>query len=540
MKHNYLSRKVNYGNLKKRKTNFRKRNTNKRKTQIKKRKKTVKTIYRGAAAHPVQQNEEAKARKDYDTLVWKILRGTLKKNMTDHPSIVLKLITLLQKFITKLLQAINTSGSRDTFWKKFEDKYDNKLNFYLTGLIDHKKFTEINNTENNTDIAIKTTVETYCITIRQCLTTVDYILKTFEALDSHGIMGILIETFDNCIRHRDSESKNEFIKNPSNPKVMMVNDAYIPLGKNFCIQDYKQIFPGSKTKYKKEEEPCATFGSNEELLEPFSKDETEIIIKTLDERYKEKQALIGKTLTPEQMKSFEIIIENEFEFTPGVNIFTLDDQPDSVDLFAAGISGHTAEIGLMFKLFSNIEGNQQGFQNIIALVCLIWMADALHHSSREILLASCIHFKESEKMFEIIDNLYKVKNKEDKTGDTYRSTIEAAISELIENTNTNIDELTTNLECNQSVVKFLLNNEGVSEGVSEGVVIDSAVPVINSAYENILKLKSRLLDSTTELIKWPTSETCNNLKIIEFHKKHDTYYKKNGLVLRSTDQKEVT
>ena len=90
----------------------------------------------------------------------------------------------------------------------------------------------------------------------------------------------------------------------------------------------------------------------------------------------------------------------------GANIFNVPNSGVAWDFPCAGISGHTVEISLFFRLL--LGDNYGSIDNIhklnltkyIIIACLNWMVSYVHHSFREICLAALIPLWDCEETFE--------------------------------------------------------------------------------------------------------------------------------------------
>lgn len=350
-------------------------------------------------------NEENKqlfeARKKYETKIWDLTRDhmlhSLGRTKSENQFNRVGIVEKTQEFLIILVSAINKNSKKQAFWDSFKLKYQEKYRgFYLTGVIDYEEFAD--QVSGGGDIG--GIIRTHCPNIRTCLTTIDYIVKAlegFKACKSSAVMKYYIESFDNCIRYRDSYKKFGDDSNFSKYK--------------FCIKDYQQICAGSG-QCSINDPTCANLNSEEGLIEPYTPAEADEIQRVY------RKAGVTKP------------------FDSGLNIFYLDKKPmDTYGVFAAGISGHTHEIGLMFNLFTNTmngDGKHQKMQQFIATICLTWMLDYFHHSLREILLASCVHFKPWQYMWYEIEYLYR-QGTNRTTIETISKNIEAIILFLSKN-----------------------------------------------------------------------------------------------------------
>jgi len=450
-----------------------------------------------------EDNNSLKRRKYYEMRIWDETRYFVKLHFNrDKLNII---IPILQKFIRDFLITTTKSNNRSSFFlDKFKDTFNNKLKFYLTGIIDYegfvsdlKKLFGENTAPANTSTEYKilqtsvlTIVQSYCSNVRLCLTTIDFLLKTLEGINK-PIMGYLIESFDNCVRHRDSIANEEL-------------DEYLP--NKFCIKDFtdNQVCTGDSCiphETGDNKDNCTSLTSDEGLIEPYDSNENSQLTKVFQ----------GK----------------KFPFASGVNSFYLNKPQDTIDVFAAGISGHTAEIGLMFRLFtSDFFGSdqQRDFmpQHFIAQACLIWMADFYHHSLREILLASCIHFPYSPDTINQIEKLYSPLT-------TSGVTLDKILREggIIDESIKSVSKLRkpTTGTFDENVLLNILNS---------APQLDPAVKEkINLCYNNIKQFETKIPPTLKEKIVWPTEENCieggPNKKLLPLKDNNAKFYGDNGL-----------
>lgn len=372
-------------------------------------------------------------RKYYETVLWDQLRTVFKLKVRQQGDVFnigqckKILVDYLKNFLYFVIKHKNGGAFLDELFNRFESK----KTIFLTGIIDYTKLiSELRKNSGANDVVkhnIENIINTYCSNIRNCLTLIDFFVKTFEKLiidgkDSNGkiIMEYYVGKFDNCIRVRDDirklqELTPEFIKkaekdariallklgqkgslNSSNKTMkigrhpdanqhkddVLLNKDIYERGK-FCIKDYSLFCEKEPDRCDKKND-CANVYNNaidgkEDMIEPYN----------------------------DMEKSFILNLYNGTapQFESGINTFYLKDRPlDTVDIFAAGISGHTAEIGLMFHIFTDFKIiNEAMTQRFIAVSALVWMLDYFHHSLREILLASLIHFKQNE--FDILSDI---------------------------------------------------------------------------------------------------------------------------------------
>jgi hypothetical protein len=103
-------------------------------------------------------------------------------------------------------------------------------------------------------------------------------------------------------------------------------------------------------------------------------------------------------------------------FNTGRNVFTSPEIHDTVDVFSAGLSGHTIDISLLFTTFIFKEIKQDDIFLLI-FACLIWMLPYYHHSLREIVSIAFIFLDGLDpnynEDYEKVKELFKIKEKYD-------------------------------------------------------------------------------------------------------------------------------
>lgn len=462
----------------------------------------------------VEDIKSLRRRKYYEMRIWDATRDAVKKFKDNHT----KIINILHKFIIDFLITTTKSTKHDKtgFLTKFQETCINKLNYYLTGMINFRGFVSELTTyfiDRNADTInpseLLEIVKKYCINIRLCLTTIDFFLKTLESINP-AIMGYLIESFDNCVRHRDSIDRE-------------LLPTYLP--NKFCITDFndEQVCTGDICI------PHATDGGKDNCTSL-----------TTDEKDLYNRNLLIEPYEKEENDQIEAIFPptgKKYEFASGVNSFYLNKPQDTTDVFAAGISGHTAEIGLMFKLFtSNFFGPKQKSANMpqhfIAQACLTWMADYFHHSLREILLASCIHFEYSPQTIQCIEKLYTP------LGDitefqSLDSIVDYDSGIIVKSINSVLQvEAPTIQTFDENLLLAILDNTFSNPGtISQDMRKNNKK--INLCYYNIMNFHKKISGSLKDKITWPKEETCNKggpkNKLEKFRDNHLELYQRNRL-----------
>jgi len=387
----------------------------------------------------------------------------------------------LQKYIAQLTYYILKNEHGKAFFIKLDSLFKTKTgDAFITGVFDcpHLVSSLLAINIQNGDIMdnIIVIIKRYCSNIRNNLTLLDFFAKTFEkfAIQKNNILtetkGKIIVThyinqFDNCIRHRNSISKScpAPLENlswhapsppPCDPKPIYEQ------GK-MCVKDYGLFYEANPNVTPYNIDDCADIGSGE-LIEPYIPYEKTYIeekyrLAWLEEvrKAKEKDVEMGlRDPQPGNIPNAEKIKIKTLD--TGVNMFYLQDKPmDTIDIFAAGISGHTAEIGLLFNLFLESNPIEEGImQKYVSVLCLTWMIDYLHHSLREILLGSCVYFRPS-----------KI---EDFTMNTQKGVKTVSVTKMINNINILYTPKADLDKIRQEIPYFLLfdNSNPLREGLS--------------------------------------------------------------------------
>jgi hypothetical protein len=469
--------------------------------------------------------DKFKQRKYYEMRVWNICKDAVKSKIVNGVYYA-PIIAFFKSYLTKLAMEINKHTNAEKFYNFMKKIYASKTTgnnrIYLSGMIDFNAFTskliEICKDATNKNEETRSVVDTYCSNIRDLLTTIDFIVKTLEKSveyssdspstvvsrhNSSAVMPYLIETFDNCVRTRDGRTKN---KSPET--IIKLKDSL------FCLEDHTHTFAGDKIA---PEGSCADVSSkpqegeddrNHGILEPYDDIEKQF----LENYYK---------------------TDNETDFVPGINLFYQEKVArDTIDVFCAGISGHTAEISLMFRLFtmpSSIAEFDKYVHMIIATSCLIWMLDYYHHSFREILMASCIHFSEyfdSEFLNKLV-NLYRKVTPTDSLENIKNEIEEEILGKLLQSSNeSTLTSIAENITIDAEMVKFMLDTKTNEPYPSLSTRLG---PKLNALLANIEGFPQRVKDiiaSSTlpedvkPVVTFPLPETCTGARnhVLESYK----------------------
>lgn len=177
---------------------------------------------------------------------------------------------------------------------------------------------------------------------------------------------------------------------------------------------------------------------------------------------------------------------SEHPFNSGINIFTNPKREDkSYGTFAAGVSGHTTNIGILTYLFTK-EGDNESMLFVI-VGALIWMIQYYHHSLREMLLAGlihCRHHQVKDKLLNYVFQLY------DQKGDTYtneneRNDIYDDIYNYLDHELSNIQDETSLIVVDNDIIQNIMNNPD-----SDDLKLEQKLNEINENFEDIKEDKN--------------------------------------------------
>jgi hypothetical protein len=153
------------------------------------------------------------------------------------------------------------------------------------------------------------------------------------------------------------------------------------------------------------------------------------------------------------------------------------------------------------------------------------MADYYHHSLREILLASCIHFPYSHETITQIEQLYSPLTTLTSRRVTLNEILKAdgIIDKSIKSV-INLKKPTVST-FDENVLLNILNS---------AQQLDPAVKdKINLCYNNIKQFETKIPSTLKEKIVWPTQENCTEggpkHKLSGFREKNAHFYTANGL-----------
>jgi hypothetical protein len=251
--------------------------------------------------------------------------------------------------------------------------YNSKTNSgVITGAIDIDKFIADLNAIDSYKEKITYMLENF--NIRISLTFLDMIFKFFLSKKIEGT-----EYIEEVSRFFDDNVRNRLA---TEPKSIGNDDEYIPRDEmriNNFITPHGSLIRADERCRKKNGiklECCKMV----DLIEPYKKLEKD---KYNKDRI-EKDFNVGSNL-----------------FTDST-IYAGENDVDTVDVFGAGLSGHTTDIILLFSIFTELNDIDK---YLLIIGCLIWMLNFYHHSLREIVLVGTIFMiddtlaKEALKLF---------------------------------------------------------------------------------------------------------------------------------------------
>jgi len=308
-------------------------------------------------------------RANYEYEVYKYCNLKLKELLEKNSYIKVYILNMLHQIVTYFLNEIINNDKMEDFKKLYNDKTKNPL----SGAINIELLEEKLKNENVENVVKNN------FNIRSSLTFLDMISKYVSSRST--VYTKTANFFDDNIRLRDARSNvdKEFDRD------------------ELCITKFK--IPSVNKIEKKLDHECLPMV---DLIEPYNE-------------------LEKKRYTDEKLIHFNV----------GRNIFTAPQIYNTVDVFSAGLSGHTIDIALLFStfVFNNIK---QEDIFIIVLSCLIWMLPYYHHSLREILSIGFIFLNDKDNTYdedyEKVLNLFVIKENNDFEGKIFDE-----IFQMIEN-----------------------------------------------------------------------------------------------------------
>lgn len=283
-------------------------------------------------------------RAHYEHDVYKYCNEKLVNFINKNPHVLNYIKSMCMETVKYFMMELHKHGKLDEFVKL----YNEKTTSVLSGAIKIEPLREIIvNSSNKLDSYLKENMN-----IRSSLTLLDFIVKF--VLGKSKTFKHVSTFFDDQIRLRESHHS---IDKDSSRDEMCLNNFKAPHGN---IEGNKDCLPMV------------------DLIEPYTNLEKE--------KY-----------SSEELKKFNV----------GSNIFTAPKQNLTVDVFAAGLSGHTIDILLLFTTFVL---NKVKKENVFVLVCacLIWMLNYYHHSLREIVGIAFIFIDDNYSLNYVLELFKKV------------------------------------------------------------------------------------------------------------------------------------
>jgi len=310
-------------------------------------------------------------RANYECEIYQYCNEQLNELLLSRPNLKEDILKMFVKLILTFMEKFKELNCLNEFIEFYNKKTDNVV---LTGAIkiDHffNKLEELK--LNKKDDLIKNHLN-----IRISLTFLDIIFKFILSKKIAGAEYIdkVSKFFDDNVRHRISTDpvsiKNEGDYVPRDE--LRINDFKGPLGVIIRGDEHCRLENGNKLK-------CCNMV---ELIEPY-----------LD---LEKEKYNADKLN----KDFNVGSNLFSDSTP----FVGEGDVDTIDVFGAGLSGHTTDIILLFTIFTQLDEHLKYY---LVIGCLIWMLNFYHHSLREIVLVGTIFMKET-KLTEAVLELFKKK-----------------------------------------------------------------------------------------------------------------------------------
>lgn len=298
-------------------------------------------------------------RANYEYKVYKYCNERLAKSVAENKSVVEYIENMCLETVYYFLSELHKANKLD----EFTALYNEKTKGVLSGAIHVEPLIEVFKTGKEGNIREYLDKN---LNIRISMTLLDMVVKFIlgKSPSFKKVSGF----FDDEIRLRDSHTT---IDKDRTRDEMCLKEFYAP-NETGKVEGNKDCLPMV------------------DLLEPY----------TLLEKAKYSEADIIK-------------------FNVGSNIFTAPSQNLTVDVFAAGLSGHTIDILLLMTTFVF---NKVKKENVFLMVytCLIWMLNYFHHSLREIVAIAFIFIDDAHNR-DILLELFK---KVSVSGNEYKEKID--------------------------------------------------------------------------------------------------------------------
>ena len=374
----------------------------------------------GLSAHGLN-----KKRRDQEVKIWQDNVSETKKLVKEIKMVGSNagagsniLLTIIQMFTTDLLFIIkkqggtwtSNDGEEKTFFKCMIDKFDNKVcadgnlepgkGLFLTGLSDYKAyFHALDLPVKDDDYTrvyneFRRLTKHYCENIRQTCTILDFMVKVFEKQKSRNIGKVFsnyIDRFDMCVRVRRlapepdvNRYKLGLMCNKTDETKPFSFGNPRPTGRGRGRRRGTVLRKSGIAEKEDWLDNCTALPSNDEMIEPYGAVELDRIRKMCAGQGGWRRRFKSGANTFVFGAADKLDCENALDKSrKGWGKCHKFYTPKAYGVFAAGISGHSVEASLLFKLFSK-QGDTYGFNLVIFLICLVWMINYYHHSLREI------------------------------------------------------------------------------------------------------------------------------------------------------------
>jgi hypothetical protein len=305
-------------------------------------------------------------RAKYEEKVYRYCNERLAKSVTENTNIIKYIENMCLETVYYFMSELHKANKLD----EFTALYKEKTKGVLSGAIKIEPLVEVFKTNKSVN-----EIHEYLdqnLNIRVSMTLLDMVVKFIlgKSKSFKKVSGF----FDDEIRLRNAHTEIDINRSRD----------------EMCLKDFHAPNKSGKVEGNKDCLPMV------DLLEPYT-------------------ALEREKYTEDELKNFNV----------GSNIFTAPSQNLTVDVFAAGLSGHTIDILLLMTTFVF---NKVKKENVFLVVytCLIWMLNYYHHSLREIVAIAFI-FVDDAYNRHILLELFKKGNI---SGDDYKQKIDSVFEML--------------------------------------------------------------------------------------------------------------
>lgn len=329
-------------------------------------------------------------RKYYETRLWESIRNHIKTIV--QPELVSAIVSKLQMIVQSALLDICINNRKVVMdYLIFFAKKENSQQV-VNGLLDMTGLLEEFYPLANSIAAankLSDTVTKFCPNVRTCCHFFYVLMEFFTdekdgcntTLNGSKIMGYYHRLFNQC----DRDASRELIPTALEPSFQRYRTC-IKDRDVFCVPE-KSCYTGHDcTKLPEIHDYVGRHTDN--YIEQYSPDELGLMHKTF------------------------VAFPSDFSgkippFVAGINRFYSKNAAiNTVDFFAAGISGHTFILGKMMHLYTDITpANIHIVQKLTAISGILLMIDYMHHSLREILLASTTIFQRTPEIIGVIKQI---------------------------------------------------------------------------------------------------------------------------------------